>query len=221
MKAVVFIDVQKDFIHGGSLAYAYPTEDIVPDIINFSRECRSKGYMLYATADTHEPSYGSDGKPNDGGYKFTLEGKKLPIEHCILHTRGHELADGLAVDSAGDVVVPHGNSICKKTFGTRALGDKVLSDFCCDTYGKTVDSYDMFKYDEVWPGNGEPLDEILICGFCTSICVVSNALMLRAQFPNVKITVLEDLCGDISKESHEAALKVLANCQIDIKHWKN
>lgn len=217
MKAVVFIDVQKDFITGGSLAYAYPAKDIVPNIIDFSRECRSMGYALYATADTHKPSYDSAGAPNDGGYKSTLEGHRLPVEHCIVQTEGHKLADGLAVDSLNNVVIPRGNIIYKETFGTRALADKIQSDFCCDTFGKTV-GYEP-KCNDVWTGNAEPLDEILVCGFCTSICVVSNALMLRAQFPNVKITVLEDLCGDIDQASHEAALKVLANCQIDIRRW--
>lgn len=220
MKAAVFIDVQKDFIVGGSLAYGYPAKDIVPDIIDFSRDCRSKGYALYATADTHKPSYDSQTTAsNDGGYKFTLEGHRLPVEHCILKTMGHEFADGLTVDSVGDVVIPRGNVIYKETFGTKALADKIQSDFCCDTYGKTIGF--MRECNDVWTGNGEPLDEILVCGFCTSICVVSNVLMLRAQFPNVKITVFEDLCGDIDQASHEAALKVLVNCQIDVKRWKD
>ena len=56
MKAVIFIDVQNDFLKGGKLAYGYPTNNVVPDIISFVKECRAKGYMLYATADTHDKS---------------------------------------------------------------------------------------------------------------------------------------------------------------------
>ena len=62
----------------------------------------------------------------------------------------------------------------------------------------------------------EPIDKIVLCGFCTSICVVSNALYLRAQFPDTPIEVVENLCGDIDEASHKAALAVMRNCQIDV-----
>ena len=60
------------------------------------------------------------------------------------------------------------------------------------------------------------LDEIVLCGFCTDICCISCGLLLRAKFPNMKITVMKDLCAGTTKENHEAALKVMQSCQIDI-----
>ena len=60
------------------------------------------------------------------------------------------------------------------------------------------------------------LSEIVICGFVTDICVVSNALLLRAKFPNTKITVMKDLCAGTTDERHEAALKVMQSCHIDV-----
>lgn len=63
------------------------------------------------------------------------------------------------------------------------------------------------------------IDEIELCGFCTSICVISNALLLRAKLPDKKISIIENLCADIDDESHSAALKVAKNCQIEVKSW--
>lgn len=60
-------------------------------------------------------------------------------------------------------------------------------------------------------------DEIALMGLCTDICVVSNALMLRAALPNTPIYVIADACAGVTKEKHEAALKVLASCQIEIQ----
>ena len=65
MKAVVFVDVQNDFVKGGKLAFGYPVEDNVPNVIAFARQCREKGYMLYATVDTHSPTVTQDPTIND------------------------------------------------------------------------------------------------------------------------------------------------------------
>jgi nicotinamidase-related amidase len=58
--------------------------------------------------------------------------------------------------------------------------------------------------------------EFTIVGFCTDICVVSNALLIRANFPNSTIKVLRDCTAGVTPESHEAALKTMEMCQIDV-----
>ena len=218
MKVAVFVDVQNDFVKGGKLAFGYPENDNVPNIIKFAKECRSKGYMLYATADTHEQTlyeYVNDDlkKPIPvAGYKTTLEGRRLPVDHCIEGTNGHKIVEGLVKDENGNVIIPQGHIIDKPTFGSFDLLARIDQDFVCDSYGKLTR---QSKFD----GIGEKLDEIIIIGYCTSICVVSNALMLRAKYPNVKITVYDNLCGDINKASHDAAIAVMTNCQIDIGYY--
>lgn len=212
MKAVVFVDVQNDFVKGGKLPFGYPVEDNVPNIIAFARQCREKGYMLYATADTHSPTETQDPTINDHkeyGYLHTLEGKKLPIEHCIRGTEGHKIVNGLVKDEDRNVIIPQGHIIDKPTFGSFDLLARIDQDFIVDSYGQTSR---QSKYD----GIGEKLDEIILCGYDLSICVISNALLLRAKYPNVKMTVRADLCGDVDKESFDAAVKVLTNCQIDV-----
>ena len=59
-------------------------------------------------------------------------------------------------------------------------------------------------------------DEITIVGVCTDICVVSNALILRALYRNADIKVIADCCAGTTKEKHDAALKVMESCQIEI-----
>ena len=59
-------------------------------------------------------------------------------------------------------------------------------------------------------------EEIELCGVCTSICVASNALILRAFCPNTKITVLSNLCADVSMDQHLAGLKTMESCQIKV-----
>ena len=217
MTAVVFIDVQNDFVKGGALPYAYPVEPNHQKIVAFAQACRMRGYELYATCDTHEKTvYDGIGGAPKSGYLTTLEGKRFPVEHCIEKTEGHRLIEGLVKNGAlatgsnancildtdtKNVNIRQCNIFDKRTFGSSALVRKMHNDFaprgcCC--------------------GLQEPLDRILICGYCTSICVVSNALMLREAFPYTPIICMPDLCGDINEQSHFAALMVMQNCQIDI-----
>ena len=62
----------------------------------------------------------------------------------------------------------------------------------------------------------EDEDEVEIVGLCTDICVVSNALILKAMFPNVKITVDASCCAGVTPESHKAALTTMKMCQINV-----
>lgn len=59
-------------------------------------------------------------------------------------------------------------------------------------------------------------EEIELCGLCTDICVVSNALILKAEFPDVEITVDATCCAGVTPESHEAALTTMKMCQIHV-----
>ena len=60
-------------------------------------------------------------------------------------------------------------------------------------------------------------DEVYLCGTCTDICVISNAIMIRNVVPFIEVSVISDLCAGTTKENHENALKAMAQCQINIK----
>lgn len=193
MKAVIFIDVQKDFIDGA--LQNKKAIEVTPKIVDFAKGCVEKGYKLYATRDTHEKTKINykyeDGKPVFElveGYLTTLEGKKLPVEHCI------EGTDGWMIDNRlMEVLDGKCTFVNKPTFGSFDLAEIIAED-----------------------SENEDLNEIVLCGFVTDICLLSNALLLRAKFPNTKITVMKDLCAGTTDENHEAALTVMQNCQIEV-----
>ena len=211
MKAVVFVDVQNDFVKGGNLAFGYPAEDNLPKIIDFAKQCvADPNCKIYATRDTHEATkmeLHSDQMVPVSGYLATLEGKKLPVEHCIEGTNGWMVVNDLMAVLDGKVTY-----VNKPTFGSYDLVDIINEDF-----------NETFQYAErlhcnvkCLPKVGGKLDEIIIVGYCTSICVLANAVLLRAKFPDLKITVMKDLCGDVNEAAHNEALQVFAMQQIDV-----
>ena len=178
MKAIVFVDVQKDFVKGGKLAFGYPAEDNLQKVVDFAKQCADDAdCKIYATRDTHY-----------NNYMETLEGQKLPVEHCVEGTDGWQIVDPLM-----EVLLGKTTFVNKSTFGSYDLADIVAEDF----------------------GKDGP-KEIIICGYDLSICCLANAVLLRAKFPNVKITVKTDLCGDVDKAAFDAAVKVLQMQQIEI-----
>ena len=210
MKAVVFVDVQKDFIDG-----ALRNEQaiaVTPKIVEFAKKCAADpDCKLYATRDTHEKSdtlsESADGtiQEMDVGYLSTLEGQKLPVEHCIEGTPGWMLNDKLM-----EVLDGKCTFVNKPTFGSFDLAEIIYEDDIA-----AVNKHNYLQ-GALHCHKKTLLDEIVLCGFCTDICCISCGLLLRAKFPNTKITVMKDLCAGTTKENHEAALKVMQSCQIDI-----
>lgn len=121
-------------------------------------------------------------------YLKTPEGKKLPVAHCIKGTDGWEIPEELTNPFLNSPVV-----IEKPTFGSIELMNWLS---------------DLIDIQEV--------TEITFCGLCTDICVVSNALMAKAFFPNAVIVVDSTLCAGVTPETHEAALTTMKMCQIDV-----
>lgn len=123
-------------------------------------------------------------------YSETQEGKMLPVTHCIEGTQGWEL-NARVQEALGSAIL-----VNKPTFGSYALADMMVMEFA----------------------GLEPSEcEIELIGLCTDICVVSNALLLKARLPEVKISVDAACCAGVTLESHEAALKTMQMCQINIK----
>lgn len=108
MKAIVMVDVQKDFLKGGALPYGYPDADIVPSIAEFVKERHDAGDVVFATLDVHV----------DSCYLNTLEGRRLPVKHCIYGTTGQNPDDRIALECIDHYVT-------KNTFGTRCLAQEI------------------------------------------------------------------------------------------------
>lgn len=62
----------------------------------------------------------------------------------------------------------------------------------------------------------ENLESVELIGLCTDICVVSNALIIKAQFPDAKVKVDSSCCAGVTPESHQAALKTMQMCQVEV-----
>ena len=62
----------------------------------------------------------------------------------------------------------------------------------------------------------EDLEDVEIVGLCTDICVVSNALIIKAAFPDANVKVNKECCAGVTVESHNAALKTMEMCQIEM-----
>ena len=71
-------------------------------------------------------------------------------------------------------------------------------------------SFGYMKWDEY------DLEEVEIVGLCTDICVVSNALIIKATYPEIKVTVDASCCAGVTPESHEAALTTMKMCQVEV-----
>lgn len=178
MRILVVVDMQNDFVDGAlGSKEAEGIVDNVVDLINGLNE----NDCVICTSDTHYDSY-----------LRTLEGRKLPIPHCIEGTEGWDTNSKIA-DAIINTKATFLGYIDKNTFGSikdlpLTLAEKVK-------FGDTIE----------------------FCGLCTDICVVSNALILRAWFNQTPMIVHKTACAGTSVEAHEAALKVMQSCQIDVE----
>ena len=103
------------------------------------------------------------------------------------------------------IINTHGHELNEQI--NAVIHDKVACKIMKPTFG-----YDGWQYYEF----EKHFDEIVLVGTCTDICVISNALVLKATFPEIKITVIADLCAGLSPEKHNAALEVMRSCQVNV-----
>ena len=199
-KLYIVIDVQNDFV-SGSLG-SEKAQEVTPKIAKFLASVKDNPETvgIWATRDTHcdentkDPFFGINVSEFEV-YENTLEGQKLPVRHCIKDTDGWQIVPSVAQ------YVNLNKIFDKPTFMSEWLGRIVVG------HGR-ANAVNL----------GQCIDEIVIMGFCTGICVISNALYLRGLMPNTKITVLDDLCACVNEDTHKAALTVMGCCQIDVEN---
>lgn len=121
-------------------------------------------------------------------YMDTSEGKKLPVPHCIKGTEGWKLDAKVSAALEGKKYT----EVEKITFGSVDLPDMIF---------KAVGDEDF---------------TIELVGLCTDICVVSNTLILKANYPEKEIIVDASCCAGVTPESHNAALTTMKMCQINV-----
>ena len=120
-------------------------------------------------------------------YMQTAEGRHLPVPHCVKGTPGWQLNSNVAAALNQRGYTP----VEKLTFGSVDLPGLIAQ-----------------------AANGEAFTVELV-GLCTDICVISNALLLKAHFPEAPITVDAACCAGVTPHAHQAALATMKSCQID------
>lgn len=123
-------------------------------------------------------------------YLQSQEGKNLPVIHCVKGTPGWALDGAVAA-----ALPPYAVTVDKPTFGSVKLPE-LIGEYVREHGAENVHAE--------------------IIGLCTDICVVSNALLLKAHFPEMPISLDAKCCAGVTPEKHAAALDTMASCQIRI-----
>ena len=123
---------------------------------------------------------------HESDYLKTLEGKKLPVPPCIRGTEGWELC-------------PQIKALCKEVpIDKPAFGSVEL--------GRMLKEYD----------SREKVESVTFAGLCTDICVISNAMIVKAFLPETEVIVDAACCAGVTPESHRQALEAMKVCQIKV-----
>lgn len=120
-------------------------------------------------------------------YLTTQEGRNLPVEHCIQNTWGWQIHSDIEK-------LKIGKPINKAAFGSIGLGEFLTAKNASDN----------------------SIESIMLMGVCTDICIISNALLLKAFMPEIPILVDASCCAGVTPESHRQALEAMKVCHIDI-----
>lgn len=194
MKVLAVIDMQNDFINGalGSVE----AEAIVPNAVKKIRDFEG---LVVLTRDTHGENY-----------LQTQEGRNLPVPHCIKDSNGwqinSEIMEAAQAQAAAQSEVfedENGEAVMemeyepvifdKPTFGSTALGQALAMG-----------------------AQEESVESVEIIGLCTDICVISNAMLIKACLPETKIIIDASCCAGVTPESHAQALGAMKACQIKV-----
>lgn len=177
-KILVVVDMQKDFSTG-----ALGNAECIGAIAGVTEEIGKGEYdKIYVTYDTHHEDF----------YKYSREGRYLPVPHCFEGTDGWELVP--EVEEALSGVNAETVRIKKPTFGSTALQAMVAADLANTPEGI----------------------EVTLVGVCTGICVISNAMLIKATCPEIDVRVVAKACACVTPETHNNALEAMKLCQIDI-----
>ena len=144
------------------------------------------GHWMFFTRDTHPDNY-----------LQTREGRHLPVAHCIQGKDGWNFAAELET-AMSDTEPAVCRIIDKPTFGSYMLPGDILDELMA--HNRSV----------------EDIEKFVIYGYCTDICVISNAMVLRAAFPETEIEIQADCCAGVTPQSHQTALDAMQACQFTI-----
>lgn len=119
-------------------------------------------------------------------YLSTQEGRNLPVKHCVKGTEGWKIRKELEELRKTPIIE-------KVTFGSSELGPLLVK-----------------------MNSEEEISSITLVGLCTDICVISNAMIVKAFLPEVKVCVDSKCCAGVTPATHDNALEAMKMCQIEV-----
>ena len=175
-KVLVVVDMQNDFVTGdlGSDRAEAIVDPIMESLDDYDR--------IIFTQDTHY----------DFNYLDTMEGKWLPVKHCIVGTDGHNL------------IAP-----INKYIDEHRHNKKVLGVYEKNTFGS-------IRLGEKLQRLRERIESVTFVGVCTDICVVSNALLVKSFIPEIPIRVSKSMTAATSVEMQKEALDTMISCHVEV-----
>lgn len=180
-RLLIVVDFQNDFVDG---TLGFPgAEKLEGPIAAKIRSYRDAGDEIAFTFDTHRKEY-----------LKTLEGKNLPIPHCIEGSPGWQLYGQVA-----ELVEDNDHLFSKPTFGSIELAE-----FLTRRQNAAIDQ------------NVQPFISIELVGLVSNICVISNAVIAKAACPDVPVIVDAACTDSFDKELHGKALDVMGGLQIEV-----
>lgn len=124
---------------------------------------------------------------HNNNYLNTEEGRNLPVPHCVKGTEGHRLLPEIDELSSREDII-----IEKAAFASPQLAKSIA-------------------------GKGGEIDEVELIGLCTDICVISNAMLIKAYSPETPVSVIRKLCAGATPQGHENALQAMKTAHVHIK----
>ena len=192
MKVLIVVDMQKDFVDG-SLG-TKEAQAIVPLVAETIEQMAAPDTVVIFTKDTH---------PED--YMDTLEGKNLPVRHCIKDTAGHSIVDEV-FNAYLNVIDTYADAY--EVYPMTEI-NPIRVEKC--TFGSVELQNILFDINERLG-----IEEVTLMGLCTGICVMSNAILTKATLPEVPVNVIADCCACVTPETHKTAIEAMKLCQINI-----
>ena len=153
---------------------------------------------------------GSLGSPHAAAIIPNVVEKVRSFDGAVIFTRDTHGEDYMQTQEGKNLPVMH----CVKGTAGWQICDELLP------YAETVVdkiTFGSVELPHLLASFKEPMEEIELCGLCTDICVISNAMILKAAFPEVKMTVDASCCAGVTVESHNTALNAMKAVQIEVK----
>lgn len=132
------------------------------------------------------------------------------FDGTVIFTRDTHSENYLKTQEGRKLPVEH---CIKDTYGWQICDE--LKPFAENVIDK--DTFGSMDLPTLIKGIDSNIDEIEFCGLCTDICVISNAMIVKAAFPEVTVSVCENCCAGVTEESHKTALDAMRAVQIEIK----